>query len=82
MKRLLISSALVVVAATGAMASGLNGQLPQTTKYEVRLLVPNANLDNLTVLQAQRISAVISSSEARSAGDDPAGTIRSILNQQ
>lgn len=81
MKRLLISSALVLVAATGAMASGMNSSLPQATKYEVRLLVPNADLENLTTSQALQISNVMSSSEALSAGDNPAGVIRAILNQ-
>ncbi len=77
MKNLLIAAVLMATA-SAASAKSIN-ELPQTVEYEVRILVPDANLDNLTSAQVLAIESIMMSSEERSAGSDPAGSIKVIL---
>jgi hypothetical protein len=79
MKRFIIATALTLAAASSAMASGYSIGLPATTQVEVRALVPNADLSNLTVAQVARFNDLFSNSDLRRAGENPAGQVRAIL---
>ena len=83
MKRFIIAAALTLAAASSAMAT-TNGTvsavgLPATTQAEIRALVPNADLSNLSVAQLARFNDLFSNSDLRSAGENPAGAVRAIL---
>lgn len=77
MKRILLATALIAATATVAAASPSINELPQTKAFEVRLLVPNADLSNLSSSQVLALENVLSSKDDRSAN---AGAIKVILN--
>ena len=79
MKRFMIATALTLAAASSAMASGFNVGVPATTQVEIRALVPNADLSNLSVAQVARFNDLFSNSDLRRAGENPAGAVRAIL---
>ncbi len=79
MKRFIIATALTLAAASSAMAAGYGSSLPATTQVEIRALVPDADLSNLSVSQIARFADLFSNSDNRRAGENPAGTIRAIL---
>lgn len=81
MKSLMITTALIVAAASSAMANVSATDLPATTKAEVVAFVPNADLSNLTIAQVAQFNALFSNSDMRRAGENPAGAIRAILMQ-
>lgn len=74
MKKLLLASALLAAASTASFAMTNDGQLSLAAKIEVRQLVPNADLDNLTRAQALAIADVLHSDQMSAAS-----VIRSIL---
>ena len=79
MKRFMIATALTLAAASTAMASSYTAGLPATTQVEIRALVPNADLNNLSVAQIARFNDLFSNTDLRRAGENPAGAIRAIL---
>ena len=81
MKRLMITTALIVAAASSAMASISSTTLPATTKADVVTFVPGADLSNLTVAQVAQFNALFANSDMLRAGENPAGAIRAILMQ-
>ena len=81
MKRLMITTALIVAAASSAMASISSTDLPATTKADVVAFVPGADLSNLTVAQVAQFNALFANSDMLRAGENPAGAIRAILMQ-
>lgn len=77
MKRFMIATALTLAAASSVFASTVG--VPATTQVEIRALVPNADLSNLTVAQVARFNDLFSNSDLRRAGENPAGQVRAIL---
>ena len=79
MKRFMIATALTLATASSAMALGFDTMLPATMQYQIRTLVPNADLNGLTVAQVARFNTLFLSSENFRSGENPAGAIRAIL---
>lgn len=81
MKRFIIATALTLAAASSAMAtpSSYNTTLPSTMQFDIRTLVPNADLSNLTISQVGQFYGLFASSDNLGAGDNPAGAVRAIL---
>ena len=79
MKSFMIAAALTLAAASSAMATTSNVGVPSATQVEIRALVPNADLSNLTVAQIARFNDLFSNSDLRRAGENPAGAVRAIL---
>ena len=83
MKRFIIATALTLAAASSAMATTYGATsatgLPATKQVEIRALVPNADLSNLSVSQLARFNDLFSNSDNLRAGENPAGAIRAIL---
>ena len=79
MKRFMIATALTLAAASSALAAGTTVGVPATTQVEIRALVPNADLSNLTVAQVARFNDLFSNSDLRRAGENPAGAVQAIL---
>lgn len=77
MKRFMIAAALTLAAGSSVFASTVG--VPATTQVEIRALVPNADLSNLTVAQVARFNDLFSNSDLRRAGENPAGAVRAIL---
>lgn len=77
MKRLMIATALTLAAGSSVFASTVG--VPATTQVEIRALVPNADLSNLSVAQLARFNDLFSNSDLRRAGENPAGAVRAIL---
>lgn len=77
MKRFIIAAALTLAAGSSVFASTVG--VPATTQVEIRALVPNADLSNLTVAQVARFNDLFSNSDLRRAGENPAGAVRAIL---
>ncbi|MCT8331424.1 hypothetical protein [Albidovulum sediminis] len=77
MKNLVLSALLLGLAAPAAFAYSADGQtLPSTDRAEIKRIVPNANLDNLTADQAAALGAALYSGDQ----SERAGSIRAILN--
>lgn len=87
MKRLLIATALTLAAASSAMATtyasgtSFNTTLPATMQFDIRALVPSADLSNLTISQVGQFYNLFSTSDNLGSGDNPAGAVRAILAQ-
>ena len=79
MKSFMIATALTLAAASSALASGNTVGVAATTQVEIRALVPNADLSNLSVAQVARFNDLFSNSDLRRAGENPAGAVRAIL---
>lgn len=77
MKRFMIATALTLAAGSSVFASTVG--VPATTQVEIRALVPNADLSNLSVAQVARFNDLFSNSDLRRAGENPAGAVRAIL---
>ncbi|MFT7058427.1 MAG: hypothetical protein ACJASV_000928 [Pseudorhodobacter sp.] len=60
MKRILLTSALIIAAATGTVsAQPAQNQLSVSQRQIVHSYLPNADLDNLRAIQVSAISAAI-----------------------
>lgn len=82
MKRIILATALVAVAATGAFAQSAPVMLSSATASQILTWVPGADLTNLTTSQYARIVSLFSSSENLRNGNDPKGQVKVILNVQ
>ena len=79
MKTFMIATALTLAAASSAFATNSAVGVPATTQVEIRALVPNADLSNLSVAQIARFNDLFSNSDLRRASENPAGAVRAIL---
>jgi hypothetical protein len=82
MKRIALASALVVAAVTGAYAQQAPVQLSSAIQSQISILVPGADLSNLTNAQYAQLVSLFSNAENLSAGANPAGAVKAIINAQ
>lgn len=82
MKRFILASALIAAAATGAVAQTAPVALSSAIEAQILTWVPNADLSNLTNAQYAQIVTLFSNSESMSAGNNPSGAVKAILNAQ
>ncbi|HPE26388.1 hypothetical protein [Albidovulum sp.] len=75
MKRILLAATALSIAAGAASAMNNPTELSNVDRSEIKRLVPNADLSNLTVAQVQALQSVIYSEE-----NAKGGQIRAILN--
>ena len=87
MKRFIIATALTLAAASSAMATTYGASATSAAPIssgmasDIRAFVPNADLSNLTVSQVGQFYGLFSNSENLRAGENPAGAIKAILQQ-
>lgn len=79
MKKIILATVIALSAGTSAFAAGT---ISSAMAYEVNLLVPGADLTNLTPSQSARLISLFSNSDNLSAGENPAGQIKVILGAQ
>jgi hypothetical protein len=82
MKRIVLATALVVASAAGAFAQSAPVALSSAIQSQIQMLVPGADLSNLTNAQYAQIVSLFSNSENLSAGSNPAGAVKAILGAQ
>ena len=82
MKRIALVAALVAVSATGAFAQQAPVQLSAAIQSQILSWIPDADLSNLTNAQYAQIVSLFSNSANLSAGENPAGAVKAILNAQ
>lgn len=82
MKSFILASALIAAAATGAVAQTAPVALSSAIESQILTMVPGADLSNLTTAQYAQIVSLFSNSEDLSAGSNPAGAVKAILNAQ
>jgi hypothetical protein len=82
MKRIVLATALVAASTFGAVAQGVPVMLPSAIEWQIVSLVPTADLSDLTNAQYAQLVTLFSNSENLSAGANPAGTVKAILNAQ
>ncbi|MFM2390037.1 MAG: hypothetical protein RLZZ437_1592 [Pseudomonadota bacterium] len=79
MKKIVLASIIALSAGTAAFATG---GVSNAIAVEVNRLVPGADLSNLTVSQASRLSTLFSKAENLRSGENPVGQIQVILGAQ
>ena len=79
MKRLLATVAVVLVSTSASFADTGYNQVSSNIASQVQMLVPGADLSNLTTAQYAQLVSLFSNSENYGAGEDPAGQIKAIL---
>ena len=82
MKRALLSITLLLATASVVFAQTAPMRLSPTAIAKVKAFVPNADLENLTVVQYAQIVTLLDNSNNLRAGEDPDGAIKVILNAQ
>ena len=82
MKRILLATALIAAAATGAVAQTAPVALSSAIVTQIEAWVPGADLTNITTAQYAQIVALFSNYDNLSAGNNPAGQVKKILNAQ
>ena len=82
MKRIALVAALVAASATGSFAQEAPVALSSAIQSQILTWIPNADLSNLTNVQYAQIVSLFSGSGNLSAGNDPVGQIKVILNAQ
>lgn len=82
MKRIVLATALVAAAASGAFAQQAPVALSSAIESQIMTWVPGADLSNLTNSQYAQIVSLFSNSENLRVGNDPAGQVKVILNAQ
>lgn len=82
MKRLILASALIAASAIGATAQQAPVPLSAAIQGQVRTMVPGADLSNLTNSQYARLVTLFADSKNLSAGENPVGAVKVILNAQ
>ncbi len=75
MKRILLTTALLVTAAGAAAAMTSPTDLSAPERAEAQRIVPNGDFSNLTAAEAGAIAAILNGDE-----DSRGGQIRAILN--
>lgn len=82
MKRFILASALFAAAATGAVAQTAPVMLSSAIQSQIMTWIPGADLSNLTNAQYAQIVSLFSNSDDLSAGSNPSGAVKAILNAQ
>ena len=82
MKRFILASALIAAAATGAVAQTAPVALSSAIESQIMTWIPGADLSSLTNVQYAQIVSLFSNSEDLSAGSNPIGAVKAILNAQ
>ena len=82
MKRVLLSVTLLFATASVVFAQTAPIRLSPTAIAQVKTYVPNADLENLTVVQYAQLVTLLDNSHNLRAGEDPDGAIKVILNAQ
>lgn len=82
MKRIILASALLAASAFGAFAQSAPVALSSSIQSQILTLVPDADLSSLSNVQYAQLVTLFSNSENLSAGSDPAGAVKAILNAQ
>jgi hypothetical protein len=82
MKTLILSTALIAASAFGAIAQEAPVALSSAVTSQILMLVPDADLSNLTNAQYAQLVTLFSNSESLSAGSNPEGAVRAILGAQ
>jgi hypothetical protein len=82
MKRFILASALIAAAATGAVAQTAPVALSSAIQSQIQTWVPGADLSALSTAQYAQIVSLFSSSDNLSAGSNPSGAVKVILNAQ
>jgi hypothetical protein len=82
MKNLLLASVLVAVSGFAAVAQEAPVALSASITSQIMTLVPDADLSNLTNVQYAQLVSLFANSENLSAGSNPAGAIKVIINAQ
>lgn len=82
MKRIVLASALVAFSALGAVAQNAPVNLSAALQSQILMLVPSADLSSLTNVQYAQLVTLFSNSDNVSAGANPVGTVKAILNAQ
>ncbi len=82
MKRFFLASVLIAASVAGANAQQATAVLSPSIQAQVLAMVPGADLSNLTSSQYARLVVLFSNSKNLSAGDNPSGAIKVILNAQ
>ena len=82
MKRALLSITLLFATASVVFAQTAPMRLSPTAIAKVKTFVPNADLENLTVVQYAQIVTLLDNSNNLRSGEDPDGAIKVILNAQ
>jgi hypothetical protein len=81
MKRILIATALSLATVGAASAMTAPNGLSNAAEFEVRQLVPGADVSGLTTSQVGMIEHILSSPDFNSAGDNAAGAIKAVLSR-
>ncbi|MCX7287817.1 MAG: hypothetical protein NTW20_09725 [Rhodobacterales bacterium] len=82
MKRIALASALVALSALGAIAQNAPVPLSAAIQSQILMLVPGADLSSLTNVQYAQLVSLFSNSDNVSAGANPVGAVKAILNAQ
>lgn len=82
MRKFLLTSALIVTTATGAIAQTSPVALTSAVQAQIMAWVPNADLNNLTTSQYARIVYLFANSDNLRVGNDPVGQVKVILSAQ
>lgn len=75
MKRILLSTALILSAAGSAMAMTTHGDLTGPARHEAERIVPGGDFDNLTSAEVNAIENILAGDN-----DNRGAQIRAILN--
>ena len=82
MKRIVLATALVAASAFGAFAQTAPTMLSSATMSQIMTLVPGADLSSLTTAQYAQLVSLFANSSNLSAGANPTGAVKAILNAQ
>jgi hypothetical protein len=82
MKSIVLASVLVAASAFGSIAQEAPVALSSAITAQIIQLVPDADLSNLTNAQYAQLVSLFANSDNLSAGSDPAGAVKAIINAQ
>lgn len=82
MKNIVLASALVAASAFGAFAQEAPVALSSALSAQIMSLVPGADLTNLTNAQYAQLVSLFANSNNLSAGSNPVGAVKAIINAQ
>jgi hypothetical protein len=82
MKSIILASVLVAASAFGSIAQEAPVALSSAITAQIIQLVPDADLSNLTNAQYAQLVSLFANSDNLSAGSDPAGAVKAIINAQ
>jgi hypothetical protein len=80
MKRIVLAWTLFSLSALGAIAQNAPVGLSAALQSQILMLVPSADLSSLTNVQYAQLVSLFSNSDNVSAGANPVGAVKAILN--